>query len=364
MALGLIIFVWGQKFLGSIGLPPARGGTGTQRLQRRDYIDVVIWVLGGAAFVWGVVTTRGFLGNAWDHTPSAAKFGLVGIALGAVFWQLFRGSTRDESQRLAVIVILCVFNIFFWMGFEQAGGTMTLFADKQTDRTAGWPVLIVIALAMIGAGLNIYRSTRTEKSGRILWLVLACGFPLFGIGLLIWGGTILSGGGHIEIAASHFQAINPLLIVALAPSFSRLWLRLDQGRLRTSTPTKMAIGMIILGLGFVVMYIGQQLAQTQGKVSSGWLASVYALHTIGELCLSPIGLSMVTKLAPVRVVSLAMGLWFVSSAVANYLAGKLETILESSHLPIYGVLVVSSVGPALLLLALTPMLKRWMHGRA
>jgi POT family proton-dependent oligopeptide transporter len=364
MAFGLAVFVWGQKFLGSVGMPPARGGTGTQRLLRRDYIDVVIWVAGGAAFVWAVVTTRGSLGNAWDHTPSFVKFGLTGFALGAVLWQLFRGSTRDESQRLAVIVILCVFNIFFWMGFEQAGGTMTLFADKQTDRTLGWAEIIVAALVQIGAGVNIYRTTRQEVAARILWMVLTIFFILGGVATLAWGGWALANGHKIEIAASQFQSINPLLIVALAPTFSRLWLRLDSGRFRTSTPTKMAIGMIILGLGFVVMFVGQRLAEAEGKVSSVWLASVYALHTIGELCLSPIGLSMVTKLAPVRVVSLAMGLWFVSSAVANYLAGKLESILEAYHVPMYGFLVVSSVGPALLLLALTPLLKRWMHGRA
>ncbi len=91
---------------------------------------------------------------------------------------------------------------------------------------------------------------------------------------------------------------------------------------------------------------------------------MYAIHTVGELCLSPIGLSMVTKLAPARVGSLAMGLWFFSSAVANYLAGRLETLLEQRHVPIYGFLVVSSIGPAIVLLALTPLLKKWMHGRA
>ena len=125
----------------------------------------------------------------------------------------------------------------------------------------------------------------------------------------------------------------------------------------------MALGMIILGVGFMVMAVGNELAK-KGPVSPAWLSGVFSIHTIGELCLSPIGLSMVTKLAPTRVVSLAMGLWFTSSAVANYLAGTLEETLEPYHLPIYGVLVVSSIGPALLLLALTPILKRWMHGRA
>ena len=169
--------------------------------------------------------------------------------------------------------------------------------------------------------------------------------------------------GHYDLPAAQFQAINPLLIVALGPVFSKMWISLDSGRFRTSTPTKMAIGMIVLGLGFVVMYVGQQLAGEHGRVSPLWLVAVYAIHTIGELCLSPIGLSMVTRLAPTRVVSLAMGLWFTSSAVANYLAGTLEEILSHRHVPIYGFLVVSSIGPALLLLALTPILKRWMHGR-
>jgi POT family proton-dependent oligopeptide transporter len=169
--------------------------------------------------------------------------------------------------------------------------------------------------------------------------------------------------GHYELPAAQFQAINPLLIVALGPLFSKMWTALDSGRFRTSTPTKMAIGMIVLGLGFVVMYIGQQLAGTNGKVSPNWLVAVYAIHTVGELCLSPLGLSMVTRLAPARVLSLAMGLWFTSSAVANYAAGVLEQVLEHRHVPIYAFLVVSSIGPALVLLALTPILKRWMHGR-
>jgi POT family proton-dependent oligopeptide transporter len=150
----------------------------------------------------------------------------------------------------------------------------------------------------------------------------------------------------------------------LAPTFSQLWQRLDENpKTKTSTPTKMAIGMIILGLGFVVMFLGSRLA-LKGPVSPLWLAAVYTIHTTGELCLSPIGLSMVTKLAPQRVVSLAMGLWFFSSFVANTIAGLLEGWLEPHHLPIYGVLVVSSIAPAILLLAIRPVLKTWMHGRA
>jgi POT family proton-dependent oligopeptide transporter len=144
-----------------------------------------------------------------------------------------------------------------------------------------------------------------------------------------------------------------------------MWSKLDSGKFKSSTPTKMAIGMILLGVGFMVLYVGQRLAiSSETKVSAAWLAGVYFIHTLGELCLSPIGLSMVTKLAPPRVTSLAMGLWLFSSAVANYLAGILESLLAKVHVPIYGFLIVSSVGPAVLLLALTPLLKKWMHGKA
>jgi POT family proton-dependent oligopeptide transporter len=361
MASGLAVFVWGEKWLGSEGLPKGRETSSLLRLNRRDYIDVALWVLGGTVFVWGCVLLRAAFGAAWDATSLTLRVALALVASGAVLFQLFKGSSRDEGQRLWVVVILCLFNIFFWMGFEQAGGTMTLFADEQTDRSLGWIELLFVVGVQIAAGINLRQSTREEASGKVLWRVLSLFFLAGGVLTLVWGASKLLVGESIEVAASQFQTINPLLIVALAPGFSRLWLRLDAGRFRTSTPTKMAIGMVILGLGFVVMYLGQLRAEAQGHVSSGWLATVYALHTVGELCLSPIGLSMVTKLAPARVGSLAMGLWFVSSAVANYLAGRLEELLTDWHVPIYGFLVLSSIGPALVLLAMTPLLKRWMH---
>jgi POT family proton-dependent oligopeptide transporter len=362
MASGLTLFVWGEKWLGSVGLPKGRETRSLLRLERRDYVDVAVWVACGALFVAGCVALRGTLGGLWDATATSLRVLVALVLVAGVLFNLFRGSTRDESQRLSVVLILCLFNIFFWMGFEQAGGTMTLFADEQTDRSLGWVELLVAAAVQVAAGFNLRQSVRDEPTARVLWHVLSLFFFGGGLITLIWGGYRLGSGQTIEIAASQFQSINPLLIVALAPTFSRLWLKLDAGRFRSSTPTKMAIGMVILGLGFVVMYFGQLRAESLGKVGAGWLATVYALHTLGELCLSPIGLSMVTKLAPARVGSLAMGLWFVSSAAANYLAGTLEELLTEWHVPIYGFLVLSSIGPALLLLALTPILKRWMHG--
>ncbi len=387
MALGLAQFVWGQDSLGSTGLPPGRvndpatgrasggvaanvhGGVASSQpavlLGSKDYVDVAIWTVGTCALAVAMVYGARVGAPAWAATPGAVK-GLLGLGgLAGVGSLLFRGSTRTEVEQTLVIVILCAFNIFFWMGFEQAGGTMTLFADEQTERNLGPVGLLLVGAVVIGCAYNFWRATRDEASGRGLWVGLT---GMFGIMALVAIGLAISdmvSGQTTNIPASQFQAINPLLIVALAPSFSNMWDKLDSGRFRTSTPTKMAIGMVLLGVGFVVLYAGQQMALAAGgKASSAWLGAVYAIHTVGELCLSPIGLSMVTKLAPPRVSSLAMGLWLGSSAVANYLAGTLESMLSSVHVPIYGFLVVSSIGPAILLVACTPLLKKWMHGKA
>ncbi len=382
MALGLAQFIWGQKNLGDTGLPPGRDGgtttTGTgpfrsvelpagrpTLLLGRDYVDVIVWCVGTFAIVWGILAGWRFVGPVWAGLPGVARIAFLLAAIGVVFFQLFRGSTTTEFQQLLVIVILCAFNIFFWMGFEQAGGTMTLFADEQTDRDVGGIGMLVIAAVVIACAYNFRRSTKSEVTGQALWISLTAMFWLMAaaaIGLAIYNFVT---GKHTNIPASQFQAINPLLIVALAPSFSNLWSKMDAGRWKTSTPTKMAIGMVILGLGFAVLYVGQKVAAgSHAKAGAVWLTAVYAIHTIGELCLSPIGLSMVTKLAPPRVSSLAMGLWLFSSAVANYLAGILESLLTRVHVPIYGFLIVSSIGPALLLFAMTPLLKKWMHGKA
>ncbi len=206
-----------------------------------------------------------------------------------------------EWRHILAILLLGGFVVFFWMGFEQAGGTMNLFALQHTDRM-----------------------------------------------LFDW-----------EMPASYFQALNPLLILLLAPAFSVLFVQLDRSRFALSAPTKMAIGMILLGLGFVVLALAAERAQAVGRVSPLWLVVVYLLHTIGELFLSPIGLSMVSRLAPAQLVSLMMGMWFTAVAVANYLAGTLEALLQGSGIPLYWFLVSSSIGAGLVLLLCTPLL-RWL----
>jgi POT family proton-dependent oligopeptide transporter len=300
MCLGLTQFLIGQHKLGKAGLPK-----GKDRLDMRDWIEIFTISFAAIPVVYFVLATWGTVGPVWNAVPTGLKIALPVLLLGGLLTYIQRSCPSEEFHGSIAIMIMGLFVVFFWMGFEQAGGTMNLFADKQTERVMlGW-----------------------------------------------------------EMPASYFQAVNPLAIVALGPLFSALWTRLDQSRFALPTPAKMGLGMIILGLGFVVLAIADGQAANGAKVGPQWLFLVYLLHTMGELCLSPIGLSMVTKLAPVRLVALIMGVWYTANAVANYMAGILEDLLKGSSFPLYWFLVGSSVGAGVVLLLITPLLKRLMHGK-
>jgi POT family proton-dependent oligopeptide transporter len=177
-----------------------------------------------------------------------------------------------ERKRIIVIFILAFFVIFFWGAFEQAGASLTLFADRQTDRMLmGW-----------------------------------------------------------EMPASYFQSINPLAVIILAPILTLVWGFLYSRKLEPSSPKKMALGLLLVALGYVVIAIAVKGLGMGDKVSMMWLISLYVIHSIGELCLSPIGLSMVSKLAPLRLSSLMMGTWFLANAAANKFAGTLSALIPPS----------------------------------
>ncbi len=309
MAFGLAVFAVGQARLGPSGLPPGRTPEQT-RLVRGDWRIIAAFSAAAVLVVFTVVTLWPLVRGVWAGlSPFAAGSMTLALALLLLMGPQFARagavrSTPEERKRIAAILLVALFVMAFWMGFEQAGGTMNLFADKLTDRVMfGW-----------------------------------------------------------EMPASWFQAINPLLIIALAPLFAMLWPRLDRSRYAPSPVVKQALGMMILGLGFVVLAFGQEHADTVGKVSPLWLFAAFGLHTVGELLLSPIGLSMVTKLAPLRLVSLMMGLWFAAIATASYLAGILESLLAGSGIPLYWFLTGTSVGAGLLLLAVSPLIHRLMSG--
>jgi POT family proton-dependent oligopeptide transporter len=258
----------------------------------------------------------------------------IGLAPRAqAAWDAARGATaaseaRDTSeparsvvwQRIAVILVLAfVGNIFFWTAFEQAGSSLNVFAKNSTDRTLG---------ALFGPE----------------------GFP-----------------------ASWYQSVNPLSILIFAPVFAWLWMFLDRRGLNPSTPAKFFWGLFLLGLAFIAMVFGATQARYSGLAGPHWLLITYVVYTWGELCLSPVGLSMVTKLAPARLQSLMMGLWFFTFSLANLFgglvarfskrleAGEVTFVLEG--LPgFYLMLVVFPLAASAFILALTPLLKRMMHG--
>jgi len=311
MTLGLIQLLWGQRLLGRAGLMPHQ-----EPLSLRDAPTILGWAGACVALVFGVLNSWSVIGP-WHSGLATPVRALVDVGVMVALLAYIARPDKDAQHapltaadwgRVAGIGIVMLFVIAFWTGFEQAGGTMTLFADTKTER------------------------------------------ELLGI----------------TIPASLFQSINPSVIVLLAPLFSILWTRMDQSRWALSDVAKQALGMIVLGLGFLVMAEAQSLADLHGKVGPQWLAIVYVIHTIGELMLSPVGLSMVSRIAPVRLAALLMGVWFLANAAANYLAGVMEHLLDGSGMPLYPFLAGLSIGSGVLLLLLTPLLNRLMglHKRA
>jgi proton-dependent oligopeptide transporter, POT family len=234
--------------------------------------------------------------------------------------------TSIERQRIWVIFILCFFVIFFWSAFEQAGASLTFFAEEQTNRDIpmsipGW--LILIFYMVLAFYLIKFFTWLLDGTKKVMMICTAVSFAALLI--LFFTGKIETFTQEV-IPASWFQSINALAIVVLAPLFSMLWLWLGKRNMEPSSPLKMAFGLFFLCLGYVVIAVGVDGVAPGVRVSLFWLTTLYMLHTVGELCLSPIGLSMVSKLAPLRFSSLLMGTWFLANATANKFAGTLSAL--------------------------------------
>ncbi|KJY67397.1 DeoR faimly transcriptional regulator [Vibrio coralliilyticus] len=213
--------------------------------------------------------------------------------------------TKEEFDRIKVILVMSLFTIVFWAGFEQAGGLMNIYTQQYTDR-------------MIG------------------------GF---------------------EVPAAWFQSLNPFFIITLAPLLAVLWVKL--GKREPNSPVKFALAMFFLALGFLCMVgaVMEQGGDTTVKTSMLWLVGAFFFHTLGELCLSPIGLSLVTKLAPLRLASLMMGAWFGCNAIANYVAGYVGShVGELGAFAIFSGIAVTAIISGVILLLFSNTLVRWMHG--
>ncbi len=303
--IGMIISVFWmnarERSLEHYGLPP-NTPKDQNKLDAKDWRDIAIWVIG---LVLGIVV----LMNIWDFLPDSATtiityvgFTVIILGLGYIISKGTNGA--EEWSRMAVIIVLALFNIVFWAGFEQAGGTFSLFAKNNTDRVMfGW-----------------------------------------------------------EMPATWFQNVNSLAILIGAPLFAGLWLYLDKKGWNPRTPIKFAIGLALAAVAFWVMTQASHAAEGDNLVSPFWLVGVYVLLTLGELMLSPIGLSMITKLAPGKLVSVVMGLWMASFAAGNYLAGMLKSILEKYDFELYPFIMMVMLGSAILLFLISPFLNKAMKG--
>jgi proton-dependent oligopeptide transporter, POT family len=255
-----------------------------------------------------------------------------------------RSLSKIERQRIWVIYIVAFFVIFFWAAFEQAGASLTFFAEEQTQREVGLRLSKVVMSTIYGllaallgylAFLVITKMKNEQKGVRELMATILIGGIVTLICLII---TMKPEGLVMDtIPASAFQSVNAISIVIFAPIFSILWVALGKRKLEPASPYKQAIGLFLLAVGYLVIAFGVKGLNPATKVSMMWLLSLYLIHTFGELCLSPIGLSMVNKLAPIKFASLLMGVWFLSTAAANKFAGTLssyypETMIKVSAL--------------------------------
>ena len=276
MVLGLIQYTLGRKYLGEAGLRPADPGTvdGFARQKR----EAARWLGGGVAvlvlFGFGVYT--GILPVTAKQIADAAGFMLLGLSVGFFAWAFLSGGwTRVERNHLILIGVLFVGYALFASSFEQAGSTLNLFADRNTDnRIFGWS------------------------------------FP-----------------------SSWFQSVNALFVIIFAPVFAWLWVKLAASGKEPGSPFKFGIGLLLVGLGFAVLIPPARTSEAGVLVGPGWLVLTYLLHTWGELALSPVGLSAMTKLAPARIGGLVMGVWFLGTSVGNYVGGRVSGFYESMSLP-------------------------------
>ena len=384
MFFGMLQFWFGQKIFGDIGLKPVEKETANtveEDLNAKEEVKrTFTWILIGAGFcalMGFVLLPQLFVAIDFSHNnidiwiPASllsAAVAFVGYVVTDPVLKVI------EKDRVWVIITLSLFTIFFWIAFEQAGGSMTIFAKDYTNRvlTGGaasifrWAnTLLTIAPLAIVTYVLISLFRKTFKSYTLSNLFLGTSF------IIIWGVAIWMIRNEFkqdasEVPASWFGILNSFFIIAFAPLFSKLW----ETKFNPSAALKFALGLTLLGLGFGVLAFGSSqipAGATTASVSMIWLILAYLLHTLGEITVSPVGLSYVSKLAPVKFVGILFGFWFLASAIANYLAGWsgsfVDDISEKYSLSAFFLIYTFiPIAAGLALVLMNGMLKRKMHG--
>lgn len=309
MVFGLVTFIYGKSHLQGNGEPrdPVVLQSKTKYGISQEWI-IYILSLAGTAVIWQMVQSHSVV----------EKLLIIAGAVSLIYITYYAITQLDKigRERLIALTVLIVFTVIFWALFEQAYTSLNLFADRVLDR------------------------------------------ELFGI----------------TIKAGQFLSLNALFIILFAPVFAWLWVKM--GRFNPNTAVKFSLGIMLVGLGFGSLVFGINIA-VLGKVSMIWLVLAYLLHTWGELCLSPVGLSAVTKLSPPKIVGFMMGVWFLATASSEFIASVLANIAaidtssgeaqdldlaKAAYLKLFEYLFYAGMGFGLLLLIISPLLKKFMHG--
>lgn len=348
--------------------------------------------------------------NLMSYVPPEAGAGVIGYFMGLplmgklmfgtfllavpgiLAWSFFAGN-RKEFEMMVAAMVLIVFNTVFWTLFEQAGSSLTLFAERNTVLEIGWTAPL---FAMFRAAPATYYLFFAALIGGAAWLAwwffasgeaaatrrtMAIGFAtvaLIGLAGMHYARLQGFGGEAVYVMpAGQTQIFNALFIVLLAPLFSIMWNALARRGLEPPIPVKFALALMGVGGGFLLLVWGAQFADGQFQVGMVWLAGLYFIHSVAELCISPVGLSMITKLSIARIVGMMMGVWFLSIAVAQYVAGivagvaSVETVggqvtnLKVSldtYVSVFTTISLWAIGIGAALLLLSWPLKKLMHG--
>ena len=311
MIIGVVQFYFTRKHLGEAGLRATTvhaAGSDTRIVPRsKEWLRLWIGVAALALAVLG--TSLGWIPMDAPRLGQVTAYVIAGIGiLYFVYYFLFADLTTEERRRGVVLVVLFVGCALFFSGFEQAGSSLNLFAERYTDRMIGWL--------------------------------------------------------KFEIPTGWFQSLNSIFIVLCAPFFAWMWIALARRNLNPSAPAKFALGLILMGSGFLVMAAAAAIVAHGSKVLPYWLLMTYLLHTFGELCLSPVGLSYYTKLAPKRFVGQMMGMWFLAMSLGNLVAGLLAGEFDANNIPAmpgqYMHIVYITVGAGAILLAISRPVKKLM----
>jgi POT family proton-dependent oligopeptide transporter len=334
MFFGMLQFFYAQKIFGRIGLSP-KG--------MKDFDDEI------------------------EHSLEAVENNVEEVINDAK-------QSKVTSDRLMVIGVFAFFTIFFWWAFEQAGSSMTIFASDYTDRTLEGngamtfkifnTILTIVPMLIITYVLSmLFKQTFGKYS--LSNILLAVSFVIIWI-IVIYMLYRQFNDPAPEVPASWYGILNSFFIIAFAPLFSKIW----ESKYNPSGPVKFAVGLILLGTGFAILAYGSMgipLGAKTASVSMMFLILAYLFHTLGELCVSPVGLSYVSKLAPVKLVGMMFGIWFVANFIANLTAGLtasyLDPIVESYGMAIFFLIFTAiPVAAGLVMLLINKFMIKKMHG--